>query len=317
MSDPENTVSKVKDWVEKQGYSLEMRVAKLFKESGFNVSQFDYYQDFETDKLREIDVSASVKKQIEGIEIRINLFIECKYLKKPWVVFTTPRSLNPYYYFVRILKNEFNLSEWKLQSNLQGRILARLLLSIGRENMKKLSCFSIPKNAGYGITESFRTDLKAKDNAFIATMQVSKSIEAHDTQDDFIYQRTIEGYEKQLYESSIHNHGLKLYCSIAIPIIVVKGKLYECYLGTNDEVEVFEANSSVVLLSPKKLDENLLDKPIPIVIKILTEEAVEPYVRDTFKAINQILSHEDAIKEVIDHESFDLIKTAKPGEIPF
>lgn len=317
MSDPENPVSKVKDWVEKQGYSLEMRVAKIFKEAGFNVSQFDYYQDFETNKLREIDVSASVKKQIEGIDLRIILFIECKYLKKPWVVFTNPRSLNQYYYFVRILQSKFNLYEWKLQSNLQGRLLARLLYSMGRENMKKLSCFSIPKNSGYRITESFRADLNAKDNAFIATMQVSKSIEAHDTQDDFIYQKTIEGYEKQLYDSSVGNRGLKLYCSIAIPIIVVKGKLYECYLGSNNEVEVLETNSSVVLLSPRKLDESLLDKPIPNVIKILTEEAVEPYAKDIFKAINQILSHENAIIELIDYESSNLNKTSRPGEIPF
>jgi hypothetical protein len=317
MSDHENPISKVKDWVEKQGYSLEMRVAKIFKESGFNVSQFDYYQDFETNKLREIDVSASVNKKIEGIEVKIALFIECKYLKKPWVVFTTPRSLSPYYYFVRILQNEFNLNEWKLQSNLQGRLLARLLFSLGRENIKKLSCFSIPQSAGYRISESFREDLSAKDNAFIATMQVCKSIEAHDFQDQSIYQKTIVGYEEQLYDSSVRNRGLKLYCSIAIPIIVVKGKLYECYLGSNDEVEVLETDSSVVLLSLKKFDEGLLDKPNPSVIKILTEEAVEPYAKDTFKAINQILSHEDAIKELIDYELSKLSKYAKPGEIPF
>ena len=36
----EDLSTKVKNWVEEQGYSLEMRVAKKFRDANFKVSQF-------------------------------------------------------------------------------------------------------------------------------------------------------------------------------------------------------------------------------------------------------------------------------------
>jgi hypothetical protein len=51
--------TKVEEWISKEGYPLEMQVAQIFQEAGYSVTQSDYYEDFETGKHREIDVTAS------------------------------------------------------------------------------------------------------------------------------------------------------------------------------------------------------------------------------------------------------------------
>lgn len=133
-NDSESLESKVLDWLKKQGYSLEMRVAQTFKQVGFEVSHFENYLDPESNDLREIDVVASIKHQVGEIDISARLFVECKYLRKPWVIFISPRRFNPFSYFSRIPSANYNVHEWKTQDSVQGRLLARILLSLGREN---------------------------------------------------------------------------------------------------------------------------------------------------------------------------------------
>lgn len=64
---------KVKEWLEKQGYPLEMRVAAAFSEAGFDVRQSTYYIDPETSKAREIDVEAVSVTIIGYLDIRVLL----------------------------------------------------------------------------------------------------------------------------------------------------------------------------------------------------------------------------------------------------
>lgn len=41
----EQLEKKIEEWLEKQGYPLETRVARAFRNAGFNVVQSDYYRD--------------------------------------------------------------------------------------------------------------------------------------------------------------------------------------------------------------------------------------------------------------------------------
>ena len=83
--------SKITEWLESQGYPLEMLVASKLREHHFRVFQSDYYNDANNaDVLREIDIYAYKQVDIKGILFRLALVIECKLSsKKPWIMFSS------------------------------------------------------------------------------------------------------------------------------------------------------------------------------------------------------------------------------------
>ena len=84
---------RIHEWLESQGYPLEMQVAREFARNGFRVLQSDYYDDFESGDSREIDVVAHMQTMIGELLVRVEFVIECKASRdKPWVLFTQHRS---------------------------------------------------------------------------------------------------------------------------------------------------------------------------------------------------------------------------------
>ena len=150
---------KLKNWLKNQGYSLEMRTARAFREAGFDVSQIGHYIDRETGKVRQIDVLASLSKTIEETIVQIKLIIECKYITElsPWIVLVTPDILDKYIYFSRFLKGQ-HPSNWKKINTIQGRFIGKVIESLEQKGM--LSSFKVEK-AGYTVKQSFLdTDTK-------------------------------------------------------------------------------------------------------------------------------------------------------------
>jgi hypothetical protein len=87
-------ITKVREWLETQGFSLEMRTASAFRAAGFAVRQSSYYVDSETGKAREIDVLA-IDPDFYGIT-EIHFIVECKSSTKPWVLLCSPYTLMGY-----------------------------------------------------------------------------------------------------------------------------------------------------------------------------------------------------------------------------
>lgn len=80
----------VTEWFGRQGYALEMNVARVFEASGFWVTLGEFYDDPESGKRRELDVVAGITKidKAAKIEIVLRFLIQCKVSKnKPWVTF--------------------------------------------------------------------------------------------------------------------------------------------------------------------------------------------------------------------------------------
>jgi hypothetical protein len=75
----------VRQWLEGEGFPLEMRVAAAFRKTGFDVRQSSLYADPESGKNREIDVIAADPDYIGIVEI--HFVVECKSSKKPWVLY--------------------------------------------------------------------------------------------------------------------------------------------------------------------------------------------------------------------------------------
>lgn len=312
MPNNDYSPTKIKEWLEKQGYSLEMRVARVFQEAGFNVSQFEHYIDPESKDVREVDNVASVSGQINGLSLVLELLIECKYLKKPWAVFVSPQSFHVFDYFSHILENKTNVYEWQTYKTFQGRLLAKILSVAGRNEILKLSAFTLPQNIGYGVTETLRDDPKAKDNAFIASMQISKCLLANYLENQQNYVSSTENLD---LETRSITKPFSLYCSIAMPLIVVKGELYECSLDKDAKISVTKTDNVLLSVTNKEGSgkSNQINRNM---IRLLTEDKLEDYTKEAYKAFSFLLSQEEAIKEVYDFEK-NQSSIFKQGEIPF
>ena len=52
-----NLLKKTKAWLQKEGYPLELKTAKIFENAGYSIAQGEYYNDAETNKLLCSDCS--------------------------------------------------------------------------------------------------------------------------------------------------------------------------------------------------------------------------------------------------------------------
>src|SRR5687768_14769628 len=85
--------TRLANWLESQGYPLEIEVARAFREAGFKAIQADYYIDPVSKANREIDLVAHADKYVLGLLARISFIVECKTARdKPWVLFTAPQG---------------------------------------------------------------------------------------------------------------------------------------------------------------------------------------------------------------------------------
>lgn len=294
---------RIKTWLEKQGQAMEMRVAKAFRESGFSVSQYDCFIDQETEIVRQVDVVASLSRNIDNCLVTVKLVVECKYLKHPWVILVNPRKTDKYVFFARILQNKSPL-DWRNFPTLQGRLVARIVLSL--EQRQLLTIFSIER-AGYSVLDALlkgddkgddtgrpkpmqQPEPKPKESAFEAALQVSKSIEAHDVENEEIFKNT--------YQTG----DINLLLNVAFPVIVINGKLFESLLGDNNEIQVSEVKQGFVLL-PYRHKENRSTVQVPLSpIIIVTEQYLPSFIPDIRQALECILEQKDAIIELINYE---------------
>lgn len=80
--------TKVEEWLEKEGYSLEFLTATVFERYGFRVLQGEHYEDNKNGIWREADVVAHRTYEVEDTLFRVSHIVECKWSKdKPWVIF--------------------------------------------------------------------------------------------------------------------------------------------------------------------------------------------------------------------------------------
>jgi hypothetical protein len=324
-------LQKIKKWLETQGQALEMRVAKIFQENGFSVSQFENIVDQESQSVRQVDVVASLSKEIEGCLLTARLIIECKYAKsRPWVLLLTPQKFDGTFFFSRVLQGN-NFTNWKSLPTLQARLIARILLSLKTD----VSKFSV-EPAGYAIVEpdlkeidaqsgqqtgEKKTDTqsgqqtgnkKPKEIAYEAIIQVSKSVEAHDIDNEEKNKNITLAYEQNIgAERSVYSN-LNLYLSIAIPVIVINGQLFEAHLGEDNEVKVskIESGSGFVLMPYKQKEVNIKAQVPLSPIWVVTEEGLKTFIPRVKENLQLLLAQEDAIKDLISFERSKFSKSS-------
>ncbi|MBI5961841.1 MAG: hypothetical protein HY863_00060 [Chloroflexi bacterium] len=211
----------VHGWLKEQGFPLEMKVANVLSTLGFGIRQGWYFTDPEEGKPREIDILAFCNINT-GHPLMLQFIIECKWSKKPFVVFSysdrTPKSPNP----------ELQ------QANPVGKQFVNKIVSNGIIN--QLSLFSPTSPLGYAMTQA-QISMKStnetgqssnKDEAFDALMKVAKAtysiLQYYTTRSDTVSK---EGDAAQY-----------VLAYLAFPMIVVDAPLFDCYLNEKGDAIV-------------------------------------------------------------------------------
>jgi hypothetical protein len=305
-----NKADNVTEWVEKQGYSLEMRVAKKFRDANFRVSQFNHYIDQESQSVRPVDVVASNTRNIKESTVDLKVYAECKYVgdNRAWVIITTQEKFNKYMYFSRVLRNN-HPANWKAIETLQGRFIGKLVqFAEGKQEFD----FFTRKTAGYIVRQAF---LDKHDSAYEAIVEIGKSVEAHDLENENFYKKSLEVFEQSENLHSAPSFGL--YLSIAIPIVVINGELYESSLADDGRIETRKIEHGIVLVPYRRREKEPNAQVTLSSIAIVTETHLESYISDMKKAFDGLFSNDEAIQEVIAHEQYKIYDPRTSDDIDF
>jgi hypothetical protein len=206
-------IPKLKVWLEKQGFSLEMRAASAFRAAGFEVRQSSYYTDAETGKAREIDVLA-IDPDFRGI-VNIQFSVECKSSRNPWVLLSSPDAVRGY-------NRLFAFSAMSRKARDVLAEIARL-----KRMLAEFPWFRKEGLTGYSLRQGFSEN----DAAYAAALAVAKAC------DSFVHE---------------HDGRLES-IDIGFPIIVVDTPLIRCILGESGEVELEEVVEGELLFMGHQL----------------------------------------------------------------
>jgi hypothetical protein len=207
---------KIIEWLNSQGYPLEMAVSQLFRNNGFWVLQSDFYDDKESGKKREIDIVAYFNKYSEVLHplnfgFSIGCCVECKLGKdKPWLLLTSENL--PIY----------DIRDLAVTNDYGFQVLTKAISVSKNKSLGLLKNMSF----GYGITQAFTS---GQDVPYQAVMEASKSTFS----------------KMQEFDAMIDSTwGLDI--PIFFPIVVFDGKLFETQLNENEELILQKVNSGII-----------------------------------------------------------------------
>lgn len=257
----EDLTSNLRDWLQREGYPFEMRVARAFAKAGFDIQQSDYYDDPETGSPREVDVVASVQSSAKfDLIFRIIFLIECKSsLDKPWLLFCTPGDDLP--------------KPGKVAQRISSRAGVPVLSGLARDkNVQDLTLFKLRAPVGYGLKQAFT---KEKDIAYAAMFSVGSAAKA-----GALY------WTKHPHESRV--------VELIFPVIVIDGRLFECWLDEADVISLTEATSGTLLWR------NRFGHLGHTIIDVQTASSIGQFATDSYKsAVTLVRNHYEAARKIL------------------
>jgi hypothetical protein len=201
---------KIIGWLNTQGYPLEMKVANQFKNAGFGVLQSRYFNDFEEQKPREIDITAAILAADDKSTTSVIYTIECKKsLEKPWVIFTANETKDKNH----SLSGCFAISEMvKNNRNIDMNMFNHYV-----------SILHPCRIFGHGITQCFTSGYDVAYSAIMGSLKASIGRISSDIE-----------YQEYVF---------------AIPIVIFEGKLFECNIGRDEKIVVHEVKEGSIQLN--------------------------------------------------------------------
>jgi hypothetical protein len=241
----------VRDWLLKQGYPFEMWVAKVFRETGFEVSQGEYYSDEESGKTREVDLVASLEVPIngQGKGIYLTLVVECKVAPKPWVVFVGDQASRPLLFFDGV-------------TNPAGGVLLNSRIEF--PDLAAKGIINGPEHVAYGATIAFKEGKQDdQDQAYRACLTAAKAARYYSA-------------KEPLADPS----GIQDWATLTLPVIVIRGTMFAASLAATGDLELQPVERVRLALSNPEL-------PISI-IEVVAETHLEELVGTIKREIESI-----------------------------
>ena len=194
-------VAKIREWLDKQGYPLEMRVASCFRDAGFDVTQAHFYSDPETGTQREIDVVARFPEITGGLKLTFT--IECKKSNdKPWLLFTSPTTL----------EGRNVLFTYSVNSASAREILVEKFMDFqgGEQALLDIPWMRKSGQIGYGITQAFTNSEDATFKASTGALKAAiaqKLACAEDSWSPFVFSFPVIVVDAPLFQCSLQEDG--------------------------------------------------------------------------------------------------------------
>lgn len=224
-------IEKVREWLTRVGYPLELRTARAFTSARatVNVVLGDVYRATAPEAgLREIDVAAEMATILHrpaafdgrGVTMYFDLFTvcECKSNPKghrPWIVFSDEHASMESTFRVQA-HAATKLGEWLLRE------------AVLEHEIERLELFAQPR-LGHSVRCARLGDMNPRENdqdpAYEAVMSVLAAARAK-------ADITVNGYEV---------------FRIVLPLVVVDADLYECWLDRRDELKLEPRDEMAVL----------------------------------------------------------------------
>lgn len=254
MKDAGAVEAELYDWLETQGYPLEMEVAKAFRASGFRVEQGAYYEDPDTKKSREIDIVASQTRLYEELHVWLTCFVECKLShEKPWVLFTSQRPEN--------VSDRFNM--------VTSTLGMKLLFSTNRNKSPRPRILQPRDRLGYGITQGPRNPKSKEDNADVAYAAVMAATKA-------------AVWRAARNKADFDVKDGEPIAEIIIPTVLIDGMLFEYFLDNDDTKRLRRIHSGVLTLGSP-----IPSRYHPTSVQILTKEGLPEFV----SSMSELMEH--------------------------
>lgn len=255
MEHTNQLLSKVKAEIEKTGFPLEMRVAKLLLKRGYVVRQSIYYLDENEGKPREMDIMAHhnstfVNDFKETVYVRNYLVIECKKNNdKPWVFLSSEKNEGD--------PNLKNIFLYPFKPSLVP-LFQESIITIGHSHP-----YVFNRLLGRSYFEAFKSGNEANEMIFKAVSSVTKAT---------IY------FDKD--KGNMHN------ICFYYPVIVVSGELFEATLNDENDVNVKQVDSVLLSYHHKSANEER-----NFLIQVIKEKTLEKYLNE-LESTYEVVSNE-------------------------
>jgi hypothetical protein len=244
-------LDEAKKWLTEQGFPLEMRTAKTFRNAGFEVKQAPLYADDEAGKWREIDLIALSPDYVGLTQIAFT--IECKSSKKPWILFSSGETLGMNVFWTYCLMNQ---NARKIMASVGWN-------DVSDDGLEPGAVFKrfrwLKKNADVAFT--FRQAFSDKDTAYTALVSSIKAA-------------------SHLMRAE-HDGGVTHF-RFVFPMVVVDSPLLLCKLGETGEPELTQVNSGEILFTNPDRNEDVT------CIRIVTIDALPEVLTEAISEIKQL-----------------------------
>ena len=254
--------NKIREWLEKSGYPLELSAVEILNKYNYKSSPSSLYQDYETNKIREIDIIAHKRIESKEIEVEFKFIIECKKSNKPFILLTSNSEVAP------ISEIMFNVDVEHPTTHSVITAFKNLKFS---DSIKK---FSPAYAIGNKIIQGF---VDSDEMVYSAVNSIAKS-----------FKYFLES-EKNIYEMDIEANCY----SLSIPVLLIDAPFYKIFFDDTNSLQIQELEKAILKVKKSWEFETNSHYNVPII----TFKNFNDFVLEVDNLMNSYLGHIKSMKK--------------------